>query len=221
MQILWPHLRPTESDTRNLCLEALPVILMLIWVQEPLRVHFIRWLVIILTPTCDLLVLSARTNTRTQSTSLGWNRAGKGFSTWQVSHKVSGGDGNTDPGYTIWDTETQTKGLLSLSEPICQRDTVCAHCEGCSKDDVKWCILKGMSLHKSSKHLSLIILFIILVISLVPKKIVQPGSLGIQGQSLYDAKTPQGAGGGELCWTIPPPWLLVPSQCWIASGGVC
>ena len=60
--------------------------------------------------------------------------------------------------------------------------------------------LKGMDLSKSAKALvSLIILFIILVTSLVPKQIiVQPGAFSAQGQLLQDVMALKGAGGDSF-----------------------
>lgn len=65
-------------------------------------------------------------------------------------------------------------------------------------------VCKGMNLSKSSEALgNLTVLFIILMVLLVPKQIVQAGSLGARGQLLQDAKTLQR--GGWFCWTKPTP----------------
>lgn len=49
--------------------------------------------------------------------------------------KISSSDSDIDTGYRT-EMETQTKVLLSLSEPICKRGTCVSTAEGYGKDDV-------------------------------------------------------------------------------------
>lgn len=70
-------------------------------------------------------------------------------------------------------------------------------------------VCKGMNLSKSSEALgNLTVLVIIRMALLVPKQIVQAGSLGARGQLLQDAKTLQGAEGDGFAGQSPPLSIL-------------